>query len=773
METLKEAILYAKLRDVKVHITLNILLKDDEFKDAVKLAVDCYNLGADAFIIQDLGLIKYLRKNYPEIPIHASTQMTIHNLDGCKQLEKLGVQRVVLSRELNINEIKNICQNTNCEIETFLHGALCISYSGQCLFSSIVGGRSGNRGLCAGPCRLPYSLLDENEKIYDNGYLLSPRDLMGASSLPELIKAGVNCFKIEGRLKNPEYVGIVTRFYRKLIDIVYNNLDKSNAEIQQLLVEEENKINPSTQMTYLEELKQSFNRGGFSKGHFPIQENKELVYTEMASNTGFYLGKIQNFNPNKGYITLKLEHWVGIGDKISINSESYTISELMKGKQNIRKAEKGEIVTIGRMKGKIHSGQKIYKLQSKVLNEDIAPTFSENKEFKKIPLNAFISISKNQKALLEVYSADNSSVYYGEKVSCLSEQIIEEAQNRSATKEEIISQISKTGNTPFQFSKIEVNLENGLFVPVKVLNELRRMALEELQNRIIEKNIKSRNLIFAKMDSDSSSASSRKNLSSINLFLTILHENIDYTSCLNGIDKLYIPLKYFVLNQYKEQLHNFCKKFNVYVYMPNIIRDLFKIDFDKIVNSFSVKGFVISSTSQVEYLERYNLEMIGNYNLNAYNKQTTLALKDLNLQSLCITPELNDNDTKILIQASCLPLELWVYGKIPLMTINYCLLGKSNKCYAECKKFCQSNKKFYIKDRYDYKFRILPDSFWNITKIYNSKITSFDYSEYNVSELRISILDETPEEIKQIISNVKNNIPFKGNKYCGHFNKME
>lgn len=198
----------------------------------------------------------------------------------------------------------------------------------------------GNRGLCAGPCRLPYSLLDENNNTLDNGYLLSPRDLKGTSSLPELIKAGVDCFKIEGRLKNPEYVGIVTRYYRKLIDIVYDNLDKTNDELLTLLINEENKINPNTNMSYLEELKQSFNRGGFSNGHFSSSPNKELIYKELASNTGFYLGKVQNFKPNKGYIILKLEHSIGIGDKININSDNYTISELMKGNSNIRVAKK-------------------------------------------------------------------------------------------------------------------------------------------------------------------------------------------------------------------------------------------------------------------------------------------------------------------------------------------------------------------------------------------------------------------------------------------------
>ena len=214
-EALKDAIMYAKLRNVKTNLTLNTLIKNEEFEDAVKLAVNAYNLGIDAIIIQDLGLAKYLLEHHPKIVLHASTQMTVHNLSGVKQLENMGFSRVVLSRELNINEKKNIKQNTSAELEVFVHGALCISYSGQCLFSSIVGGRSGNRGLCAQPCRLPYELLDSKNTKIDSGYLLSPRDLCGIEFLPELIKSGIDCFKIEGRLKSPEYVGTVTRIYRK------------------------------------------------------------------------------------------------------------------------------------------------------------------------------------------------------------------------------------------------------------------------------------------------------------------------------------------------------------------------------------------------------------------------------------------------------------------------------------------------------------------------------------------------------------------------------
>lgn len=233
-----EAIKYAKLRNVSVHLTLNTLIKNEEFENAVNLAIDAYNLGVDAIIIQDLGLATYLLKNYPEIPLHASTQMTVHNLDGVKQLENFGFSRVVLSRELSINEIEYIRKNTKTELEVFIHGALCISYSGQCLLSSMIGGRSGNRGLCAQPCRLPYELVENNTKTIDKGYLMSPRDNCALEFLPELIKLGIDSFKIEGRMKTPYYVGVVTRIYRKYIDLVLENIDLDNETLRNIIIKE-------------------------------------------------------------------------------------------------------------------------------------------------------------------------------------------------------------------------------------------------------------------------------------------------------------------------------------------------------------------------------------------------------------------------------------------------------------------------------------------------------------------------------------------------------
>lgn len=265
LDELKKAIQYAKLRDVKTNLTLNTLIKNDEFEDAVFVASKAYEFGIDAIIVQDLGLAKFLINNFPDLPIHASTQMTVHNLEGVKILEKLGFKRVVLSRELSSLEIKNICENSNVEIEAFVHGALCMSYSGRCLFSSMIGGRSGNRGKCAQPCRLPYELICNNN-ILDKGYLLSPRDLCSLEFLPELVKSGVKCYKIEGRMKTPEYVATVTRIYRKYLNKILLN--------EPYIIEDKDK----------KDLLQVFNRGNFSSGHLSPNENKNLVYSEKSNH---------------------------------------------------------------------------------------------------------------------------------------------------------------------------------------------------------------------------------------------------------------------------------------------------------------------------------------------------------------------------------------------------------------------------------------------------------------------------------------------------------
>ena len=750
LEDLEKAINYAKLRGVKTNLTLNTLIKDDEFEDAVMLAKKAYEFGIDAIIVQDLGLARTLIKNFPNLPIHASTQMTIHNLDGALEAEKLGFKRAVLSRELPINEIEYICKNSNIEIEVFIHGALCISYSGQCLFSSMIGGRSGNRGKCAQPCRLPYELLENDNKI-DSGYLLSTRDLCGLEFLPQLINCGVKCLKIEGRMKNPQYVATVTRIYRKYIDLVLNN--------KPYIIDENDK----------KDLLQAFNRGGFSNGHLSNNPNKKLVFKEKQNNMGIYLGKIKKFNSNKGLITLTLNDNLEIGDSIFAEKETsnYTISELMKNDKNIKQGIYGETVTFGRMKGNINIGDKIYKTASKKLTSFALESFS--KEFKKIHLDCNISIKQNENINIYVkcleHNIESSFVY---------NYIPLPAENKPLDKEKIIQQFSKTTDTPFEFSNLNIILDNNIFIPVSILNDLRRTTINNIEKEIIssfkhtsdfcfvDKNIKEKNNIVNKK---------------ISLLLNELNVDLDYTNLID-IDNIYIPLKYFYSKKYTDVLSILSNKFNIYIYLPNVLREKYINNLVSILNTsisqFNIKGLILSNIfylNIINKIDNKNLNLVANYTLNVFNKFSVDELKSFGFTNLTISPELNQNSI-INICNYNIDTELIVYGNTPLMTTNYCLLGTTNSCYKDCSRNCSNNKKYYLKDRLGLKFRIIPDNLQTITTVYNSKTTSISYEDFNVNSLRIDVLDESIETINKIISCVKSNTRFEGKDYTnGNLNK--
>ena len=747
LDNLEEAIDYAHLRNAKVHLALNTLIKNDELDEALFIASKAYEFGIDAIIVQDLGLASFLIKNLPELPIHASTQLTIHNLQGVNEAEKLGFKRVVLSRELNISEIQNICKNTNIEIECFIHGALCISYSGQCLMSSMIGGRSGNRGKCAQSCRLPYELYENNKKI-DNGYLLSPKDLCGLEFLPDLIDAGVCSFKIEGRLKTTEYVGTVTRIYRKYIDKILNN--------KEYIIEDKDRF----------DLLQVFNRGNFSCGHLSDSSNKELIYKYKPNNTGIYIGNVTNFNKNKGHISFNVNYPISLGDSISFEKENslYTISELMKGNTNIQEAFPHDYVTIGRMKGNINSGDKIFKMSSKALNDKVKESISGS-ELIKNKVTAIINIHKEKPISLEV----KNDIF---KVKIESDIIPVDAINSPITEDRIIKQLSKTGNTPFEFENIKVNLDDGLYITsISSLNELRRTALAKLEKEIISRyKRKTKNLSLPSFNNEEINKDVK-----ISLLLNIINKNYDYSK-LQNIDKLYIPLKYFLSKEYNDIVKYLTSTFNTYIYMPTIIRDNYKNMFINIIEKdlklFTIRGFVISNIGDLELIKNYlnDYDIISNYTLNVYNNLTDELLINNTISAVTLSPELNKNDVENFTSEN--NTELIVYGNLPVMNSNYCLLGKANKCYPDCDKKCTLNNKYFIKDRMGFFFRAIPDNIQTVTTIYNSKTTFLDTSDLNIDYFRIDILDENIDEINEIINCVLNRSRLEGNNYTnGNFNR--
>ena len=737
---LEEAINYAKIRGVKTNLTLNTLIKNNEIADAINLAKKAYKYGIDAVIVQDLGLARYLIKNFPGLHMHGSTQMSVHNLNGVHQLQKLGFSRVVLSRELSVKEIENICKNSDIEIEVFVHGALCISYSGQCLFSSMVGGRSGNRGKCAQPCRLPFQLL-ENDKVIDTGYLLSPRDLCGLEFLPQLVNAGVSCLKIEGRMKTPEYVATVTRIYRKYLDLTISG--------QSFIIDEQDK----------KDLLQVFNRGGFSNGHLDNTPNRNLIYKEKPNNMGIYLGKVSNFNNNKGHISFTTESTLHVGDTISIENKKhetslYTISELMIKDKNIKEAHPGDNIKIGRMKGSIYVDDKIYKISDKNLTFSALDTL--NKELRKKYINCKLVVKHNTPISITLFGNNI-------EVTIISEIIPIQAINNPITKERLINQFSKTTNTPFEISNFEIDLDDGLFIQsISALNELRRLVISKYQEKLISSFKRNIDNIPDYLENTYVKSTSNKKIS---LLLNVLNTNFDYSN-LHGVDRIYIPLKYFISKKYTDILNVITQNFDTYIYMPTIIRS--NLNIESIVKNYDIKGFVLSNIGDFELLKNYlgKYKFICNYTFNVYND---LAISELKVDTVTLSPELNKLDLQNIYANNT---ELIVYGNTPIMNSNYCLLGKSNKCYPECKKLCNSSNKYFLKDRLGFLFKIIPNNHETVTTIYNSKITSIPHKEVNVNSVRIDILDENISEINDIIKIVKTGEKLEGKIYTnGNFNR--
>ena len=703
--------------------------------------------------------------------------MTVHNLQGVLKLQELGFKRVVLSRELSLQEIEYICKNSDVEIECFIHGALCISYSGQCLFSSMVGARSGNRGKCAQPCRLPYQLM-ENDIEIDKGHLLSTRDLCGLDYIPSLINAGVTCLKIEGRMKNPEYVATVTRIYRKYIDLAEKSFFQNDYKVD----ESDRKI-----------LLQAFNRGMSSTGHLSDEPNRNLIFKDKPNNMGLFLGKVQKYNKNKGYITVKLQEPIEIGDTVSLEKESgsYNISELMIKDKNIKDTKIGQTVTIGRMKGNINLGDNIYKISSKKLNS-IAHE-SINGEHRKVHLNCAISIKHNEPLKIRIKYDTNLSksssyldIYSNLDISYSSNVMPEIAQNRPLEKDTVIAQINKTTDSIFEFANINVDLDSDIFLPKfsATLNELRRNVLNLAYDFAVS-NVK-RNSLDCSPDTIDSNCKVNGNTNSsktISVLLNILNTDFDYSN-LEGFNNVYIPLKYFTIKKYNEILKVLEQKFNVYIYMPTIIksnyRNLFFNNIEKTISNYDIKGFVISNISNLKLLENVltcnDFELIANYTFNIFNLYSVNELKNLDINRFTVSPE----STKEIIDNLCnsslccnyLPSELIVYGKTPLMNMNYCVLGKTNKCYPTCSSKCMSGNSYYLKDRLNMKFRILFDNIQTVSTIYNCKTTSISSDGFDIACSRIDILDESIDEINNIVNVVKSGSRLEGKEFTnGNLNR--
>lgn len=454
-EEIVEAIKYAHLYGVKVYVTMNTLVYETETENFIKYAEFLHKNNVDAIIIQDIGMMDVLRKMYPNLELHASTQMHIHNAEGVKLVESLGLKRTVVARETSINLLKEMKENSNIELEVFVQGALCVSYSGQCLMSSLLNGRSGNRGTCSQCCRMPYDLIIDNQKIQAEKYLLSPKDLNCLNYLEPLLELGIDSLKIEGRMKRKEYVYMVVKLYRKAIDSYFDT--------GYIHITEQDLI----------ELKKIFNRG-FTKGFLNHEKSSDFIHSIRPNHMGIEIGEV--IKVDKNMVTVLLNHPINQNDGIRIlgkNDCGCIINKLYKNGKLVSNAKCKDIVSFY-VKEKVSIHSKVL-LTTDFLQLKEIDNLLETKQ-KKIKIKGKIICKENKAITLQVWDDKN-------KVEVESEIIPELALKMPTTKERILSQISKTGSTPFEFEVLHSDIDENLFINIKDLNDLRREALEKLKQK--------------------------------------------------------------------------------------------------------------------------------------------------------------------------------------------------------------------------------------------------------------------------------------------------
>ena len=442
-ETMMKAVDYAHSYGVKVYVTMNTLLKQNELKEALKYVGYLYEIGVDALIIQDAGLINLIKNIYPKFELHASTQMTVHNGEGALYFYEKGLQRIVLSRELSLDEIKYISNDLGIETEIFVHGALCVCYSGQCLMSSMIGGRSGNRGRCAQSCRMQYTLKGEvsGER---KGYLLSPKDTCLIEDIDAIIKSGTSSLKVEGRMKKPEYVAGVTQNYRKAID----------------KVEKQTKFDLSKGKNQLAQL---FNRQGFAKAYLYKNTGKDMMSFNYAKNTGVFIGKVQD----NGEVILEAD--VALGDGIRFDDDGFTLSKIMLKGKEVKEANKGDRVKLFPTGG-YKKGYRLFKMSDKKLFDELHDYIKPYK--RKILLTGEVEFKVNAPIILKTVFNGKEYKVYGE--------IIEEASNKPLSRERVEEALKKSGEIPYKFDNIIFDVFDEGFIRIASLNNLRRELFENI-----------------------------------------------------------------------------------------------------------------------------------------------------------------------------------------------------------------------------------------------------------------------------------------------------
>lgn len=747
-EEIVKAIDYAHLRGVKCYAAVNILVKDIEFAKPASTSSSLGGLfeyinflyveGIDALVIQDLGVFNLCQKYWPDLPLHASTQMMAHNLNDVLVLEKMGFGRVVLARELTLEEVKEIKAKTKIELECFIHGALCFSYSGQCYLSSMIGGRSGNRGRCAQPCRKQYSLVNKETKspyfppyqrgikedLSSSGYLLSTRDLCGLDILDKL--SFVDSLKIEGRMKGAAYVAGATGKYRKYMD--------AGAEGKTISFGEAEKDK--------KELAALFNRGGFSHGYWLDKKPADLVTPERSKNFGIRVGEV--VEARRGAVKIKAKG-VNVNDSLEIRGRGGQEKNFGFRVEKIS----GDFID-ARLKGEedVRIGDPVYKNFDYELNKKL-DLFSRENYQKRIPLWMDFFAREGKALVLKI----NGMEAIGGKA--------EKAQKIATSRETIKEQLAKLGATAFIADEIKIDIEGDLNIPLKQINDLRRQAVKKLEEKVInsfkrEKKVASlatcrrgrKEKEKAKTDKNG-----RKIAVQSNSF-AVLDALAD-----KKINRIYTSLK---INA--EKFHG--KGVEVYQALPRILRKGEKL---KIFEDYD--GFLVPSLGYLRILLP-DAKKIADFSLNIFNSFSVEELKNLGFSGFTGSIE-NTLEELNSLQSGSLEKEAVAYGYLPLMIAEHCVLFQTEYCSSRFDNRVEAGRKKTsgIIDEKKITFPIFTDCANCRMQILNSVPLYFtDIDDLEADSIRLIHTIEPPEKFLEIAeSYITGDFGSAENTTAGHF----
>lgn len=708
---------FAHLRGASVYVTVNTLVFNDEVADLLEYTDELVAADVDALIVQDLGMLDLLHRRYPHTPIHASTQTNAHSLAQVRFLKDLGASRVIMARETSLDIIREIKKNVDIEIEVFVHGALCVCYSGNCLFSSMVGHRSGNRGECGQPCRLPYTLLKDGEPVSEESFLMSTKDLMTLDRLSELIDVGIDAFKIEGRMRKPDYV-------------IQSVLSYRNA----LLSKE--KSRPFRSDDEIDKLKRVFNRE-YTEGYVLNAEAHTLNNAYRPNHMGIEVGTVKSFSHGKVEICLSGDLSVNDGIRIVGTEEKDTgnvVSRIIIGSGLVPIAHPGDVILLDSA-DPVSPGSVVLK----TLDHNLVRSLDIylDPDWKMIPLWGTARIVVGEPMEFDIHDGDGHNVKYK------TEFIVQPAQTAPMDQNAIRNQLGKLGNTPFYWESLQVDTDGNGFIPVKVLNEFRRDAIDKMtgiraglrRNPTIVP--ESSPIIVGQGEEFTLSAKVRT------------AEQLD--ACLDaGIRVIYHEENLKIQPEKHPEVRFYTQKRRIW---PE--KATFSLSESSLVSEV---GSLWASAHGLG--KNGKLLLFGDQFLNVTNIYTAGLLLKSGLSGLTLSLELqkdriqNFSSLFIARYGGNAVFEQIVYGRTELMISKYCPISKVMGANQKNCHLCEHSD-YSLKDRMDFEFPLLNDGDCNIRVLNPKPLCLIDHLDFfrdsGISRVRMEFTVESGKETESVI----------------------